>query len=181
MRLFVSINFDAATTRKISRSAAALRDYAAHGTYVPSENYHVTLAFLGECERSVVDRLVRAMDEAGAGRGPFDVTVGGVDFFEKDDGKIVYVPVDGGKPLGELHDALLEALARNGFVLPADEKKDDYVPHVTLARKVLVRRDDLGKIREKPFVCRVEGISLMLSSRVRGQMSYREMYRVSLQ
>ena len=104
MRLFISFNFSDETALQISHSAAAMKKLTKGGAYPPVGNYHMTLAFLGECERSQVKHVESAMKAAAAASSPFDVTIGGVGCFRRQSGDVVFVKADGGETLGKFHD-----------------------------------------------------------------------------
>lgn len=180
MRLFISFNFNDETAARISHSAAALKKLTKGGVYPPAGNYHMTLAFLGECERGRVKDVEKAMKAAAAASAPFDVTIGGVGCFRRQSGDVVFVKADGGEILRKFHDDLCEALEAKGFILPDDEKRRDFRPHITLCRDAEVSDEILEKIPAEPIIYQAERISLMLSARVHGRMRYTELSGVKL-
>jgi 2'-5' RNA ligase len=50
MRLFFAIPLPPDILREVSRARIALEQFGAHGRFVPRENYHITLHFLGETD-----------------------------------------------------------------------------------------------------------------------------------
>ena len=175
MRLFIAFGFSEPSRALLCRYAAALRDLAAGGTYPDSSSYHVTLAFLGECERDRAAAVEAAIRASVRGRDAIPATIGGVGSFDRQDGKIVWTGVSGGDALQELHAALCTELEKRGFVLPDADKRNDYRPHVTLGRNVLVKDADLEKLPDEKGTETLSRVSLMLSARVRGQMRYTEL------
>ena len=180
MRLFIAFGFSEPSRELLGRYAAALRDLSSGGSYPPAENYHVTLAFLGECERSRVADVEAAIKASVKGRLPIPVTVGGAGSFDRPDGRIVWAGVRGGDALPALQKALCEALEERGFTFPDEDKRNDYRPHVTLGRNVRVKTEDLAKLPAETVNETLTHVSLMLSARVHGQMRYTELSRFEL-
>lgn len=97
--------------------------------WVPPENFHITLRFLGEVD----GRDVEYVDAALAGiRAPrFSLRLKGVDAFSSGQRvKAVYAGVEKQPALQHLHDKVESAVVRAG--LPPEGQK--YTPHVTLTR-----------------------------------------------
>lgn len=174
MRLFIAFGFSEPSRALFSRYAAALRDLAASGMYPGKENYHLTLAFLGECERSRVSDVEAAIRAAVRGRAPIKVTIGGAGAFDRPDGKIVWVGAGDDGALHGLHGALCSELEARGFAFPDEDKRLDYRPHVTIGRDVRLKAGDLAKLPEETATETFSRVSLMLSARVRGQVQYTE-------
>lgn len=97
--------------------------------WVPPENFHITLRFLGEVD----GRDIEYVDAALAGiRAPrFSLRLKGVDAFSSGQRvKAVYAGVEKQPALQHLHDKVESAVVRAG--LPPEGQK--YTPHVTLTR-----------------------------------------------
>jgi 2'-5' RNA ligase len=79
MRVFFALEIDNATKTEISR----WRDIALPdpGRPVQSENFHITLDFLGEVTPAVLDQLVNAADHIL--RPDFDLTLDEAGYFAK--------------------------------------------------------------------------------------------------
>ena len=94
----------------------------------PPENLHLTLVFLGEQPRRVLEDLDAALLDVKA--APFELTLRGVGAFGGRDARLVYAGVDESAPLRRLQ-AKLETAARDAEI---DIESRKYTPHVTLAR-----------------------------------------------
>ncbi|MCH7232071.1 RNA 2',3'-cyclic phosphodiesterase [Glycomyces sp. L485] len=114
-----------------SRPSAANRRPAQSNRLVRSENWHLTLAYLGEVP---VDRLADASEilaAACAASDPLRLCVSGGGRFGRGRYSVVYAGLDGDvAPLVELVHRIRAGLAAAD--LPVDQKQ--YRPHVTLAR-----------------------------------------------
>ena len=80
MRAFIALEMpeefiDAA--RAMARSLEGVAD----GRFIPAQNYHLTLAFLGEIGEQEVRGAMAAMDEACRAAGPVPVDADGLGSF----------------------------------------------------------------------------------------------------
>ena len=97
------------------------------GNPVPPENFHITLAFLGEHQLPVLHDVADALSLVAAER--FDVEVDGLGTFGSAP-RILFADVVSSKPLSALRKRVRRAVAEGGIELPYER----YHPHVTLAR-----------------------------------------------
>lgn len=95
---------------------------------VEAEDFHLTLAFLGE----VPDAVLIALDEGlqGLRQAPFDLELRGVGIFGGAAPRAVWAGVAPSEPLMRLQ-AKVERLARQAGAMPETRK---FLPHVTLGR-----------------------------------------------
>jgi 2'-5' RNA ligase len=128
MRLFFAAFPDTETSRKIAAAVRAL-DLPGAPRYLPPENYHVTLLFLGD----VSDTKVQSVRKIG---GAQRVEVGSLRFdrweYWKDARAVVASSSDRPQPLLRLRATLAAELAQHGVSF--DDKP--LRPHITVARKV---------------------------------------------
>ena len=150
-----------------ARSAAFARAQTAQpllpGRYAIPENYHLTLAFLGEVAQ---ERLPDAQEvlRSCVSRFPAPtITLGAVDHFGRADKAILILRAQSDPSLGPLHEKLLLALQKTD--LPCDP--GPFSPHVTLARHA-----DATRLSSLPPACfapcatfRAEHACLFLSAR----------------
>lgn len=176
MRLFIAIELDNAMRRELAAVAKALRERSCGGRFVPEENLHVTMHFIGESND--LAGAVEAMRQSCSGIRPFELRLGSYGFFEKNGsgGKTSFVSVEGDlNELGILHETLESALADRGF--SRDMKR--FRPHITLGRSV--EHDELvtSELKAIPLsaAMTVTGLTLFESTRVRGGMVYTPLHR----
>jgi 2'-5' RNA ligase len=132
MRLFIAIDIPKQMKSEVQRLQNALRQAAVSGRYVPIDNMHITLSFLGETDDAY--SAVSAMKHAAEGIRCFPLHLGGYNYFEREGSKTSYVEVLGDmRELRALHSALTAALRDYGF--KTDYKQ--FTPHITLARNVV--------------------------------------------
>lgn len=129
MRLFFGLSLPGAVHQAVCDRAAACRKVI-DGRYVREENYHMTLAFLGDVPENRVqdaaEALRRCISQAPAPR----LTLGETSYFGRADNAILIVRVTSDPSLDPLHDALVQTL--DEATLPFDP--GPFSPHITLAR-----------------------------------------------
>lgn len=173
MRLFIAIDISNEMRGQVKTVLSALRERACGGRFVPIENTHVTLRFLGES--SDLAGAVGAMREACRGIRPFTIKLGGYGSFLKG-GRTSFVSVGGElDELFVLRETLESALADNGF--PRDQKR--FIPHITLGRNV--EHDELVtaelEAMELSASMLVTELTLFESTRIKGRMVYTPLHR----
>ncbi|MBO1077612.1 RNA 2',3'-cyclic phosphodiesterase [Roseomonas haemaphysalidis] len=125
VRLFVALPLGEGLKTELADLAGGIPG----ARWVPPENYHLTLRFIGEVENLLADELDEALSAIRA--KPFDLQLRGLDVFEKA-GRIhsLFVGVERSDRLTHLQNKVETALVRAG--LPPERKR--FTPHVTLAR-----------------------------------------------
>lgn len=125
MRLFVALDLPWELKQELGKLAGGLPG----ARWVPAENYHLTLRFIGEVPPHRAEELDLAL--AGLrGRG-FTLTLAGVGTFAKAGREVaLWVGVERSPQLEHLQAKVETALQRAG--LPAEKRR--FQPHVTLAR-----------------------------------------------
>ena len=129
MRLFFGLSLPGPARSAVAAFAAQAQS-AVPGRYVSADNYHVTLAFLGEVPP---ERLPDARDVLARCAAAFPapvLTLCGFDHFGRRENAILILRVRSEPPLEPLHNRLVRALAQAD--LPADP--GPFSPHITLAR-----------------------------------------------
>lgn len=125
LRLFVAL----ALPEEVKDQLALLATGIPGARWVPPENYHLTLRFIGEVESWRAEEVDEALANIRA--RPFDLSLRGVGLFEKG-GRIasLWVGVEKTDQLGFLQTKVETALQRIGL----EPERKRFAPHVTLAR-----------------------------------------------
>jgi 2'-5' RNA ligase len=126
MRLFVALDLPWALRQRLASLAGAGIPGA---RWVPPENYHLTLRFIGETPGFRAEEIDHAL--AGLKARGFPLTLAGVGTFAKG-GRVVslWVGVERNPQLDHLHGKIETALQRCGL----EPERRRFTPHVTLAR-----------------------------------------------
>jgi 2'-5' RNA ligase len=134
---------------------------------VASQNFHLTLVFLGYVDQEKLSDIAGAIRSAIAGIKPFDIEfegVGGLPRLERP--RVIYVDVkDESGGLTKLNEKISEAMK------PFDVKLEDrkYIPHMTLGRVATPKNLNALVEASKKFAGRsfgllhVSSVELMLS------------------
>ncbi len=125
MRLFVAIDLPSSLRTRLSWMSGGLQG----ARWVPPENYHVTLRFIGEVPAWRAEEIDHAL--AGLRATGFELQLAGVGTFEKG-GKVLslWVGVDRSPALEHLQSKIETAMQRAGL----EPERRRFSPHVTLAR-----------------------------------------------
>lgn len=130
MRLFIAIDIPAEIKVAVERTTKAVRKTVG-GSWVSSESFHLTLAFIGEQTEEVVEPLTAALVRAMAPHQPVicNLTAAGV-FPAARRARVGWLGIAPDEPLQSIAESVRAALrvAR----VPHDDKP--FRPHLTLVR-----------------------------------------------
>jgi 2'-5' RNA ligase len=127
MRLFLGIALPPETQQVLERFVAILHKVAPNLRWLPPDQWHVTLQFLGETDESHYSCVVQQLRAVPA--VPVQITLASPGFFDR--AKVFHVAVQPSKTLLRLHQEAERALLGCGF----NPEARAYSPHITLARK----------------------------------------------
>lgn len=126
MRLFVGLELPWELRQRMALLAGAGIPGA---RWVPPENYHVTLRFIGEAPRYLAEEVDHAL--AALKAPAFALTLAGIGTFAKGGrSQSLWLGVERNEPLERLQGKIETALQRCGL----DPERRRFQPHVTLAR-----------------------------------------------
>ena len=160
MRLFIAIQLSDEIKKALVSCMHDLKKQGVEGNYVPAQNLHLTLAFIGEYDdpakvRKVIGSVPLPQIRLSiSGKGNF--------------GNLLWAGVKGNQKLKtyvkDLRAALKEAQ------IPFDD--DKFIPHITLIRKTVAKKPYEVHLTKAEMT--VEKVSLMKSEMKNGKVVYRE-------
>jgi len=166
MRLFIAITLPQEVKNQLAAYARDICAPAARAQITEQDNFHLTLAFLGdalpEAEACIaLDRLRGARfklysDQPGC--------------FKRAGGDILWLALKKSPELAALHIELSTVLVESGF----QPENRPFTPHITLARAV---RGLPATLPPPRFIAPVNGLTLMNSERIDGLLTYRPVYK----
>ena len=134
-RLFVAIDFPEAVNRRLAAMCSGVRG----ARWLPVEQFHLTLRFIGEVDNGAFADIADGLSDVAC--APFFLTLRGVGHFPtRGPPRVLWAGVDAVGELMRLQGQIESRLRRLG--LDAEGRK--FAPHVTLARLKGVRLERLG-------------------------------------
>jgi 2'-5' RNA ligase len=131
VRAFVALPLDAPTRERVVRAVEPLRDQLRGVRWSALSSFHVTLRFLGEASREVLERLHEHLGRAAAVCPRVRARLPRLGLFpERGSPRVLWLSVEPGPELLELQTACEAAATGAGF---APEAKP-FRPHLTLGR-----------------------------------------------
>ena len=163
MRLFVAIQLSDELKTSLTGMMHELKKAGVKGRFVPTNNLHRTLAFIGETKDTplVKDALKTVQYKS------FRLSLTEAGSF----GDLLYVGLKGSQGLAGAVKAVRDALDAAG--IEYDRKK--FVPHITLVRKAAGRWQQVSAPKGEMMV---KKISLMKSEQKDGKRVYTEIFSI---
>ncbi len=121
-RLFVAISLPDVVADALTQLQSGLRG----ARWIRQENFHLTLAFVGEVDRHGFNEIASAL--GGIDAPAFDIRLKGCDFFGDRKPRAIWVGAETNPQLARLQSKVEVALKRAGFSL----EKRKFTPHVSL-------------------------------------------------
>lgn len=136
-RVFIAVDLTDQLKEPIIRMQRELMESGVDMKPVEPENLHITLRFIGEISRDLVEEVKRRL--ATVRYGQFTIHMRGVGAFPNiERPRVIWVGIEeGAKDLANLHDMVMRL---TGDIGERDER--DFVPHLTVARVKYVRNRD---------------------------------------
>ena len=122
-RLFVAL----AIPEIVADSLSTLQYGVDGARWRPLDNFHITLAFIGETDRHGFETAIDALSTIEA--PAFELRLSGLDFFGDKFPRSIWAGVAAAPALEHLQAKVEQALRRSGFTL----ERRKFKPHVTLA------------------------------------------------
>lgn len=151
MRLFIAIDIPQAFKRTISAAIEPLKHCGLNATWVAQENIHMTVKFLGETHREMLDDIKEAMSAVSARHTSLNAQLTGFGFFPDNRRPRVFY-------IGTNHEIVLRSIAyeiEENFEELGFAKENRFRAHLTLAR--FKSPDNLPRLLEKLKNIRVAG------------------------
>jgi 2'-5' RNA ligase len=163
MRLFFCLELAEEVRKALAEVSRLCRGALGNGSWVPLENFHLTVRFLGEVPEDRLPELLEVGRKAAAEAKPFTLTfevLGG--FPQPKAARVLWIgPKEEPLEFQKLCQTVEEAVQSLGF----PEEKKEPVPHVTLAR--FKGPKDLRPVLARSFppvpAAKIEALTLMKS------------------
>ena len=174
MRTFIALELPADFEDDVAGLARQL-SAVVRGRFSPRENYHLTLAFLGDIGEAQSRDAIAALDAACARRAPVPLACEGLGHFGRPHDATLWLGISPARGLADLCAAVRSQLRAAG--LPYDDKP--FRPHVTLARRVALPKRTLPELAF-PLPASASRVTLFKSTLTREGPIYKPLYAAEL-
>jgi 2'-5' RNA ligase len=131
MRTFIGIKLDAGTREKIASALKPFKKITTPIKWVKSENWHLTMKFIGEVNDEKKDRIIRTMKEIPIPVQPFEIAVSGFGKFGRgDDLNIFWAGIEENETLKKIYLQIEDALEK----IQVKREAREFRPHLTIGR-----------------------------------------------
>ncbi|MEN0060183.1 MAG: RNA 2',3'-cyclic phosphodiesterase [Bdellovibrio sp.] len=120
--------------------------------WVPMDNYHITLNFIGDFPEEKIPALQETLSEVCSHFAPFDLKVEDMGAFSNEhDARVIWLGIQNKRCLGALKNTLDQTLMERKLVTTPDAR--DFFPHLTIARLRNPRsvKDMISPFKRKSF------------------------------
>lgn len=155
-RLFFAINATDPLTKDFAPASKKLKINADKQDitikWVPLDNFHVTMTFLGEQPEENIPALQETLNEVCSQFTPFDLKIEDVGAFSNEhEARVIWLGVQNKKVFGDLKSNLDQALLEKQLLSQPDER--EFSPHLTLGRLRNPRsvKDMISPFKRKSF------------------------------
>ena len=159
MRLFAAIQLSDELKSSITGTLHEMKKAGVKGSYVPTQNLHLTLAFIGETKNAAAAKAAVKSIEFK----PFRLTLSEMGCF----GDLIWVGMKGNQGLSGVARSVRKALDEAGI----EYDRKEFVPHITIIRKAAGKWQQVPAPRGEMMV---KKISLMKSEVRDGKRVYTE-------
>jgi 2'-5' RNA ligase len=131
LRCFIAIEITPKVKESIRYIVDILGKTGAAVKWVPAENVHLTLKFLGSTDESLIDQIKATLCKKLLTYNPFYIKIAGVGCFPNTrHPRVIWVGVESSDVLLGLHKNIDEGMAQFGYPV----EKRDFSPHLTIGR-----------------------------------------------
>lgn len=175
MRAFIAVELPPAFRDEVASVARQL-SAAVEARFLPRENYHVTLAFLGEIDEGELRRAISALERAAADAPALAFIPDGIGKFGRASNATLWMGLAKTPELMEFAHNLREALRDEGVDF---DDSNDFLPHITLARRANIAHAELPQLLF-PQESTATRVTLFKSTLERSGAIYKPLFTVEL-
>ncbi len=176
MRVFYAVEFEREIKEYLHEKLLIVKNKSVSGNFSRKENIHLTLKFIGEVSNTEIEALSHLLDQITAGKYSFDLFMNRIGTFNRRNKSIVWIGTEKNQKLLQLYGDLEKTLSKSGY----KEDTREFSPHITLGRQVKLKPDENIADISIDETAKVNKISLMESTRVKGTLTYIPVYTKEL-
>lgn len=188
LRVFIAIELSQQTLDAIEKQTARLRQTVGNDIirWVPTQNIHLTLKFIGDIAASHVDFLKQMLNREAASHSQFDMQIGGLGSFPNPRmPRILWIGLHAPAELASLYKNIEAGASRLGY----EKEERAFSPHLTLGRaRQNITPAELSKVRTalntiqlgNIGIARVDSVHLFKSDLQSGGSIYTKLFSAPL-
>jgi RNA 2',3'-cyclic 3'-phosphodiesterase len=173
MRLFIGIDLPQSMKSYLFNVSKSIERHT-QGRVTALNNYHLTLAFLGELDDNQTNALKSLMSQIQF--YAFEMTLSDVDYFQKGERFIYYMGIKPNPSLKTLYQKVLDVISPFGLSIHGK-----FSPHITLIRQGKSFPIHVLTIPKTDDIIQVQKVTLFLSHQINDELTYTPIYEVLLQ
>ncbi len=168
MRIFYALTFSEETKKALSLYRDGVANISQKGHFTDSDNFHMTLEFIGEVPNGDIDMYLEVLNELRLTDMMIEASfIGRFQNGKKKDRHIVWMGIEPNSAVSKTHKQLHRCLAEQD----CDVEQRKFTPHITLGRQVILH-EPLESLIIEPLKIKPNGIALMESKRVGDHLVY---------
>lgn len=175
MRAFIAVELPP-QFRDEAASVARQLGATIDARYTPRENYHVTLAFLGDIDEGELRRAISALERVTADASSLALIPDGIGKFGRASNATLWLGLAKTSELMKLAHNLHETLRDEGVDF---DDSNDFLPHITLARRANILHAELPQLLFPQEALAVK-VTIFKSTLERSGAIYKPLYTVEL-
>ena len=169
-RAFIAIDMSTEVLRRIDETSAELQSRlgALPVRWIPADNVHLTLKFLGDVSVTFIDRLSEIIDRAAAGYDGFEISVGSIGVFPNPRRpRVIWLGVEAPPVLTSIQRIIDQETTRLGY----ENKDQAFTPHLTIGR--VSRSANYQEVKKISDILEKETVGFLGATRVQKICLYR--------
>lgn len=184
LRCFIAVTLPASLKQAVGSVTNSLKETGADVKWVPEENLHLTMKFLGATDEGKVDEITGALRKKISPRPPFYIKIGGVGSFPGGrHPRVIWVGIQENGHLEDIYQSVEDVMRKFGY--PPEDRP--FSPHLTIGRVRSGKRlsemlKKLDEFRAADFAeLEVKGVTLMKSELKPGGAEYSSLAEIPLE
>jgi 2'-5' RNA ligase len=164
VRAFIAIDLSPEIHKRLDQVASELKERLAGVPvrWVPVENIHLTLKFLGDVSLTNLEILKKILRSEAGNHLPFEISIGQLGAFpSKRRPRVIWVGVEAPQELMDLQRAIESETTRLGY----SRDRREFSPHLTLGR--ISRNANSADLRQIGEVLRTYEVGFLGATRVK--------------
>ena len=158
-RAFIALDIEPEAKKELARISAAIKSQC-HGSFPPTESYHMTMAFLGDITPTQADAICRVLEEVAEKYEPFELKLCRLGYFAQPESATVFCFTERDNTL-------------------FDDKP--FRAHITLGRRVDLSTIRLNSIEVNHVPFMVRGLTLYKSILHQSGPNYQAMAKIDFE